>query len=179
MKPCGKTIMLIIGISIFAGGLLAPLSAGPADLKIGYVNMQQAVNECNEGKEAKKALAKEVDNFQRLVAEKQKGLQEMKDSLDKQGLMLNSQARSAKEKDLQTKTRDFQRWGEDRENEIKQKGAEVERNISIGLLKVTQNLGADEGYTFILEGNESIVLFASKSIDMTDRVIKAYDARKK
>ena len=101
--------MLIIGISIFAGGLLAPLSAGPADLKIGYVNMQKAVNECNEGKEAKKALAKEVDNFQRLVAEKQKGLQEMKDSLDKQGLMLNSQARSAKEKDLQTKTRDFQR----------------------------------------------------------------------
>jgi Skp family chaperone for outer membrane proteins len=44
---------------------------------------------------------------------------------------------------------------------------------------VTQTLGADEGYTFILEGNESIVLFASKSIDMTDRVIKAYDARKK
>jgi outer membrane protein len=179
MKFCRKTVMLIIGISIFTGGLLAGAPARSADLKIGYVNMQKAVNECNEGKEAKKALAKEVETLQRLAAEKQKGLQEMKTSLDKQGLMLNSEARSAKEKDFQTKARDFQRWGEDRENEIKQKGAEAEKNISVGLLKVAQKLGADEGYTFILEGNENIVLFASKSIDITDRVVKAYDAQKK
>jgi outer membrane protein len=179
MKPCRKTVMLIIGISIFTGGLLAGLPARSADLKIGCVNMQKAVNECNEGKEAKKALAKEVENFQRLVAEKQKGLKEMKDSLEKQGLMLNSEARAAKEKELQTKVREFQRWGEDRENEIKQKGMEKEKNISIGLLKVAQKLGADEGYTFIVEGNENIVLFASQSIDITDRVIKAYDAQKK
>ena len=56
---------------------------------------------------------------------------------------------------------------------------EMQRNISIGLLKVIQKLGADEGYTFIVETNENIVFFASKSIDITDRVIKAYDAQKK
>jgi hypothetical protein len=49
----------------------------------------------------------------------------------------------------------------------------------IGLLKVVQRLGGDEGYTLILEKNENIVLFASKSIDLTDRVIKAYDAQMK
>ena len=179
MRPCRKTVMMIIGISIFTGGLLAESPARSADLKIGCVDMQKAVNECNEGKEVKKALAKEVENFRRLVAEKQKGLQEMKDSLERQGLMLNSEARAVKEKELQTKVREFQRWGEDRENEIKQKGMEMERNISIGLLKVAQELGEDEGYTFIVEKNENIVFFASKSIDITDRVIKAYDAQRK
>ena len=179
MKPCRKTVMMIIGISIFTGGLLAGRPARSADLKIGCVDMRKAVNECNEGKEVKKALAKEVENFQRLVAEKQKGLQEMKDSLEKQGLMLSSDARAVKEKELQTKVREFQRWGEDRENEIKQKGMEMQKNISIGLLKVIQKLGADEGYTFIVETNENIVFFASKSIDITDRVIKAYDAQRK
>jgi Skp family chaperone for outer membrane proteins len=44
---------------------------------------------------------------------------------------------------------------------------------------VIQKLGADEGYTLILEKNESIVLFASKTIDITDRAIKAFDAPKK
>ena len=73
--------------------------------------MRKAVNECNEGKEVKKALAKEVENFQRLVAEKQKGLQEMQGSLEKQGLMLNSDARAEKAKEFQTKAREFQRWG--------------------------------------------------------------------
>jgi Skp family chaperone for outer membrane proteins len=44
---------------------------------------------------------------------------------------------------------------------------------------VIQKIGADEGYTVILEKNESIVLYVAKSIDITDRVIKAYDAQKK
>jgi Skp family chaperone for outer membrane proteins len=44
---------------------------------------------------------------------------------------------------------------------------------------VIQKVGADEGYTLILDKNENIVLFASKAIDVTDRVIKAYDAQKK
>jgi Skp family chaperone for outer membrane proteins len=44
---------------------------------------------------------------------------------------------------------------------------------------VIQKLGADEGYTLILERNENIVLYVSKALDITDRVIKAYDAQKK
>jgi Skp family chaperone for outer membrane proteins len=44
---------------------------------------------------------------------------------------------------------------------------------------VIQKLGADEGYTLILEKNEAIVLYASKVIDLTDRVIKLYDTQKK
>jgi len=47
------------------------------------------------------------------------------------------------------------------------------------LIKVVQKIGADEGYTLILEKNESIVLFASKPIDITDQVIKAFDVQKK
>jgi Skp family chaperone for outer membrane proteins len=40
-------------------------------------------------------------------------------------------------------------------------------------------VGADEGYTFILEKNENVVLYISKTIDITDRMIKAHDAQKK
>jgi Skp family chaperone for outer membrane proteins len=62
---------------------------------------------------------------------------------------------------------------------MNQKRIEMERNISTALVKVIQKLGADEGYTLILEKNESIVLFVSKAIDITDRAIKAFDAQKK
>jgi Skp family chaperone for outer membrane proteins len=62
---------------------------------------------------------------------------------------------------------------------MRQKQIEMERTISGGLIKVIQKIGAEEGYTFILERNETIVLYASKAIDVTDRVIKAFDAQKK
>jgi len=172
----GKKMGMVIVIFIL-GGWLGPVLA--ADIKIGFVDIQKAVNECNAGKEAKKTIVKEVEKFQRLIAEKQKELQTMKDALEKQAPMLTSEARATKEKDLQTKGREFQRWGEDYQNEINQKRIEMERNISLGLQKIIQKVGTDEGYTLIVEKNETIVLFASKSIDLTDKIIKLYDMQKK
>lgn len=167
---------MVIGMMILSGWLG---SVWAADFKIAYVDIQRAVNECNAGKDAKKAITKEVEKFQRQIADKQKELQTMKESLEKQAPMLNTDARANREKEYQNKLREFQRWGEDTQNEINQKRMEMERNISIGLQKVIQKVGADEGYTFILEKNESVVLYISKTIDITDRMIKAHDAQKK
>lgn len=166
------TLILIL-LGGWAGGAFA------SDLKLGIVDIQRAVNDCNAGKDAKKVIAKEIEKIQRLVAEKQKELQAMKESLEKQAPMLTPEARTTKEKDYQNKLREFQRWGEDSQNEINQKRMELERNISIGLQKVIQKVGADEAFTLILEKNENIVLYNSKAFDITDRVIKAFDIQKK
>jgi outer membrane protein len=171
----GKKLVVVIGIVLF--GFLG--SALAVDLKIAYVDIQRALNESNAGKDAKKVITKEVEKFQRQIADKQKDLQTLKESLEKQAPMLTPDARATREKEYQGKLREFQRWGEDTQNEINQKRVEMERNISIALQKVIQKVGADEGYTLILEKNENIVLFVSKTIDITDRVIKAYDAQKK
>jgi outer membrane protein len=171
----GKKLAMIIWIVLlgWSGSVLA------ADLKIAYVDINRAVNECNAGKEAKKTIVKEAEKLHRQLTDKQKELQTMKESYDKQALMLTPDARATKEKELQTKVRELQRWQEDAQNELNQKRAEAERSLSVGLQKVIQKIGADEGYTFILERNENIVLYASKAIDITDRVIKIFDAQKK
>jgi len=172
----GKVIRILIPVII--GGLLVG-RAYSADIKIGCDDMQKAVNGCNAGKEAKQALTKEAEKFQRLVGEKEKELQEMKELLEKQGLLLNPEVRVAREKELQSKFRDFQRWGEDLQNELNQKRIEMETNISRSLVKIAQEIGTMEGYTVILEKNENIVLFASESTDLTDLVIKVFNTQKK
>jgi outer membrane protein len=178
----GKSLRMVLAVLLFivVGGLLAGRAYSQNfGIKIGSVDIQKAINECQAGKEAKQVLSKEVEKYQRLVAERQNELQGMKESLEKQGLMLTPEARMTREKELQTKLRDFQRWGEDVQNELNQRRAQMERNIFIGLQKVIQKMGADGGYTFILEKNETIVLFTSRSTDITDLVIKAFDAQKK
>jgi len=179
MEMGERRLFAIIGIVliVIVGGWTGLLLA--AELKIGCVDIQRAINECQAGKEAKKAITKEVEKYQRLIVDKQRELQTMKESLDKQSPMLNPEARAGREKEYQNKFREFQRWGEDNQNEIKQKTSDIERNIAIGLQKVVQKIGAEEGYTLILEKNEMIVLFAQKAIDVTDRVIKIFDAQKK
>jgi len=173
----GKRVVMIVGIIFFLGGWFGSVLA--AELKIGFVDIQKTMNECNAGKEAKKTIAKEMEKLQRLFAERQKELQTMKETLEKQAPMLAQDARATKEKEFQTKVRDYQRWLEDNQKEIQQKGLDLERKILVDIQKVVQKMGMDEGYTLVLEKNENIVLFASKSIDLTDRVIKIFDVQKK
>ena len=173
----GKRVVMIVGIIFFLGGWFGSVLA--AELKIGFVDIQKTMNECNAGKEAKKTIAKEMEKLQRLFAERQKELQTMKETLEKQAPMLAQDARATKEKEFQTKVRDYQRWLEDNQKEIQQKGLDLERKILADVQKVIQKMGMDEGYTLVLEKNENIVLFASKSLDLTDRVIKIFDIQKK
>jgi outer membrane protein len=168
----------VIGIVILIGGWFIG-SVWSAELKVGCVDIQKAMNECQAGIEAKKAITKEMEKLQKLFGDRQKELQVMKESLDKQAPMLKPDARAAKEKEFQTKVRDYQRWLEDNQKEIQQKGLEMERTIAQGFQQVIRKIGEEEGYTFVLEKNETIVLFSSKAIDITDRVIKAFDAQKK
>jgi outer membrane protein len=172
-------VMRSIGIFllIMAGGILGR-EGYPAEFKVATVDIQRAINECAAGREAKRALSQEIEQFERLTGEKQKELQDLQDSLEKQA-MLTPDARRTKEMELQTKFRGFQRWEEDRRNEITQKRLDMEKTISIGLLKVDQKMGADEGYSLVLEKNETIVLFSSEAMDMTDRVIRTHDAQRK
>jgi outer membrane protein len=182
MRIFRKSLTMVVAVLLIIamGGLLAGrVYSQNSSIKIGSVDIRKAVNECQSGKEAKQALSKEVEKYQALVAERQKELQGMKESLEKQSLILTPETRMAREKELQTKLRDFQRWGEDVQNELNQKRAEMERNIFIGLQKVIQKLGADGGYTLILEKNETTVLFTATSTDITDLVIRAFDAQKK
>ena len=73
MWTYGKNLRKFIGILVLAGGLFTG-TVYSADIKVGSVDIQKAVNECNAGKEAKKALIKEAEKFQSLIAEKQKEL---------------------------------------------------------------------------------------------------------
>jgi outer membrane protein len=172
-----KRGIIIVGILLFMGGWFG--SALADELKIGIVDLQRALNECQAGKDAKKADIKEVEKNQRQFAEKQQELQAMKDNLDKQAPMLTPEARSAKERELQIKARDFQRWQEDVQAEINQKRMDLMQTVQLGLRKVIKKLAEDEGYTIVLEKNENIVLFAVKAVEFTDRVVKLADAPKK
>jgi outer membrane protein len=173
----GKKAWIGILVVLLVGGGFFPVWS--AEIKIGLVDIQRAINECQAGKDARKNLTKEAEKFQKQGLDKQKELQTLKESLEKQSMMLSQEARANKEKEYQTKLRDFQRWGQDSQNEINAKRVEMERNISIGLQKVIKKVGEEDGYTLVLEKNEAIVLYASKANDITDRVIKVFDTQKK
>lgn len=157
--------------------LLAALPAMAAEGKMGYVDLQKALNLSETGKSAKESIQKKVKEHEGAIDARQKELKKLKDELEKQAILLSDEARGAKERDYQQKLKDFQRYTKDIQEELQQKDADFTRQILEELFKVIKEIGEKEGYTMIFEQSESSLLYADDKSDLTDKVIKAYDAK--
>jgi len=163
----GIMALSMISTSVFA-----------ADAKLGYIDMQRALNGSEAGKEAKEQLAAKVKKYQDEINVKQDELKKLKDELEKQGMLLSESARSSKEKDYQNKLKDFQRFTKDAQDELQGKDEEFTRKILEGMEKVIQEYGRKNGFTFIFVKNESMLFVDDKS-DLTEEVLKLYNANRK
>jgi outer membrane protein len=168
----------LIGL-VLALSILAVMPALAAEVKLGYVDLQKALNLSESGKAAKEKIQKKVKEHEGAIDARQKELKKLKDELEKQVLLLSDEARGAKERDYQQKLKDFQRYTKDIQEELQQQDADFTRQILEDLFKVIKGIGEKEGYTMIFEQSESSLLFADDKIDLTDKVIKAYDAQGK
>lgn len=174
MRIWGKVFAVALCCAFFV--LSAEGGPGAEELKIGSVDARRAMNDCRAGKQARITINAEIDRLQAQITARLNELQALKESLDRQATVLTDEARSAREREYQQKTREYQRWADEIQVEVKQKRSELETNISKNLQKVIQQIGTDEGYTVILEKNEKAFLFVTKTVDLTDRVIKGLDA---
>ena len=154
---------------------IASTTAFAADVKIGYIEMQRALNSSEAGKAAKEQLAARLKKYQEEINAKQDELKKLKDELEKQGAFLNDSTKSAKEKDYQQKLKEFQRFTKDAQEELQGKDEEFTRKILEGMEKVIKEYGRRNGYTFIFVRNESM-LFADEKADLTNEVLKQFNA---
>jgi len=169
-------------VTVLCGALILSAFGGVAhavEMKIGYVDIQKAMNESEAGKEAKVVMESEYMKFQNEIARRQEELQALQDTLQRQGLMLSEKVRKEREIEYQNKLKEFKRWGEDRQGELKQKERELTKAALKSLQTVVLKLGEEEKFTIILAMNEAGILYASKEIDLTDRVIQTLNSTKK
>jgi len=166
---------------LLAGILACSLTATSvfaADVKLGYIDMQRALNTSEAGKEAKEQLAARVKKYQEEINTKQEDIKKLKDELEKQGMLLSESARAAKEKDYQQRLKEFQRFTKDAQDELQGKDEEFTRKIIETMEKVIHEFGRSNGYTFIFVRNEGM-LFADDKVDVTDAVLKLLNANRK
>lgn len=162
--------------------LLALCCATPlfaAETRIGYVDLQKALNNSEAGKAAKEKISVKVKEYETQIDQKQKELKKLKEELDKQALILSDDKRAAKKRDFDQKLKDLERFTKDIQEELQQKDAEFTKTIITDLSKVINEFGEKEGYTVILEKTESALLYADPGVDLTEKIIKLYDAAPK
>lgn len=143
------------------------------EVKLGFVDLQRALNEVDEGASAKKALKKEFDEKQKTLDAKQNELKALKDELDSRGTMMKPEVKQEKLNDLQKRLLETQQLYFQLQQELSKREGEATAEIFKKMGVILQTLGEEQGFSMIVE--KSAVVFAKPSLDVTNELIRRYN----
>lgn len=163
---------LIIGVVTLLA--IAAASTARAEVKLAYVDIQRALNDCRNGKAAKTEFRGRLQRVQSQLQGEQSEVQRLKDELEKKGPLMQPEQRQSLEQQYTRKLRDFQDDYKNTRDTLQQKDNEITGAIVRDLTTIVRQIGQKNGYTMVMEkGN---LLWATPTTDITDDVIRGYDA---
>jgi Skp family chaperone for outer membrane proteins len=146
-----------------------------AEMKIGIINPQIVLQNSVKGKEV-------IERLRSLNMTKQKKYESMQkeiETLEKDILSpaLNQDSRDKKTADLQNKRTEIKRFAEDAQKESMAMQQKEFESLQRELMPIIESIAKGDGLSVVLDLNTAGVTYFEPSADITDKVIKAYDAK--
>ncbi len=161
--------VLVLAAATAFGAQAASAGGRKAGVKIGYVDLQRALNESNAGKAAKAELQSMMKQMQATIDQKVSETEKLKAELEKQALVLSPEAKKEKQDAIDKLSKETQALISNANTEMQKK----QRLKEIGILKkiktAIDDIGAKENYLIILPAD--VILYSRNGIELTDEVI--------
>jgi len=154
---------------VMAGLVTFAVSAQSADLKVGYVQVDKILQEAPQTAESGKKLEREFSPRSQELDRMAKQIKDLEATLDKEGLTISEAERRNKERDVQNIKIEFQRKQRELREDINLRKNEELGSLQDRVNKAVQSVSEAEGYDLVVYSG---VAYASKKIDITDKVLK-------
>ena len=164
-------------ITLFAALLVTALAPTVfAQVRVAVVDMQQALNETEDGRQAKAQLKRLFKRRQQSLDKRQNDLKKMKEDIEKQRDVLSRQELQGRLEEYQKAFVELQTTYVEYQRELAQKEAQLTKGILERMQNILRRIGRDDGYTLVVERNEGGVVWAPNNLDLTDELVRRYNA---
>jgi len=143
------------------------------EYKIGVINTERILREAAPAKEAAKKIEQEFKARDADVTKREQEVRDLASRLDRDGATLSEADRGARQRDIESRTREVERLRRQLADDLKTRQFDEMSKIKERLDVVLTKMAKDQGYDLILQDG----LYVGRSVDITDTVIKALEAR--
>ncbi len=150
--------------------------AGAGEIKLGFVDLQRALNECDAGKGARDRFLGEMEAKQARLRKEKEALDSKREEFDKKAMVLREKERQTMEQQLEDQGLAFKRKYEDYQKELKRMDSEYTGSILKDLETIIGTVGSEGGYTVIFEMQNSGIVYGDPAADLTEEVIRRYNS---
>jgi len=162
-------------LALFLLLLLAAPVWGQQIMKIGFVDLEKAIQTSKAGKNAKSRFEAQVKKVEANLLKEKAGLEKFRADAGKKGLLLKEGEKRNLEREFQRKLRDYQVRMRDSQEELRMKEREAMDNILKQIANVVSEVGENEKFTLIL--TRSQMLYVDQGVDITQKVVDLYDRK--
>ena len=153
--------------------LLAAPAAAFAQSKIGVVQIERIVRDSAPALRAQKKLEAEFSRRENDLKKVADQLKRMQDELEKDGVTMPEAQRRTKERDFNEMSRDFQRKQREYQEDVNVRRNEELSQVIDQANRIIRQIAEQDKFDVILQE----AAYANPRIDITDKVIKALDAK--
>ncbi|MDP8567692.1 OmpH family outer membrane protein [Methylophilus aquaticus] len=158
-----KFLILLVAIVVSNQSICA------AEYKVGYVQVDKLLQEAPQTAETGKKLEKEFSPRSLDLDKLQKQMRDLEGALERDRTTMSEADRRMKERDLTNMRLEFQRKQRELREDINLRKNEELAVLQERINKAVQTVSENEGYDLVVYSG---VAYASKKIDITDKVLK-------
>ena len=148
----------------------------PTGVKYAFVYVQQIAAASAEGKAATQKIQQLQQQKASELDQKNKTLQAAQQKLEQGGSVLNDAARQQLANDIDKQQRDIQRFTEDAQNDLQKLQQELQDEFQKKLTPIIARVAQEKQLHMIFSVTDSGLVWGDPALDLTDEVIKAFDA---
>jgi outer membrane protein len=184
MKPLQQrrklSILIMAALFLPAAGAWAQTAGGAAAsgaMKVGILNVRQAIVTTAEGKQASAQLQSQFAAQQNDLQNVQKQMQDLQNRLSNGARTLSDDEQSRLQRQGELLSRQFQRKQDDLNEAVNAAQSDIIDNIGKKMLDVLDRYSRENGYSIVLDTSAqgSPVVYGSSQIDVTQEIIRLYD----
>jgi len=165
----------LLAIPLLAAFLpLAPTAQ--AQTKVAFVDLQRAMNEVADGRQAKAKLKKEFDTRQKQLDERQEELKQLQADLQAKGDAMSDEARRKAQTEMDQKLMEVSKLYAQLQKELTQKEHDATKGIFAKMSNLIRSIAEAEGVAMVFEKTDSALMYAQPSLDLTNELIRRYNA---
>jgi Skp family chaperone for outer membrane proteins len=174
MKKTTARALLLLAFFVAA----VSVSFAQQSLKIGVINSQDVLERSAEGKRVIARLQEKDKSNQAVLTKFDEEIRQLETKINTQRLTLAEEALYNMNADLQRKQTDRKRVAEDAVRDFQDLQVKLFNKVQSELIPIIEALGKEKGIDLILDLAKSGAVYYNPSVDLTEDVIKRYDASK-
>ena len=167
----------LCALALAAAALAQAQSSAPTT-KVGVIHIQNAIIGTKDGQKAAAELQTKFDPKRKELEKKQADIAALQDQLNRGRNTMSVEAREKLIRDIDQQTKSLNRNTEDAQMEMDQEQNRILQDLGQKMMAVIDKYARDNNYTLILDVSspQTPVLYISSGIDITQDIVKLYDA---